>query len=145
MSPVAKSSKSYVHLSEKLTGSVGQINNLIEENAKLMDTVQEVAIELTHAIGTLHSLTVKYAGTANSILDVLSPLMGSLPLIPKRAKDVLGELEHITQRIVNTQTSTGRTIADVQAGLTTADVTKLRTHAGELQSLTKSLLAVLPK
>ncbi len=145
MSPAPKAGKSYTPLSKKLTGSIGQITDVIEDNAKLMDTVQEVAIQLTHAMGTLHTLTVKYAGTANSILDVLSPLMGSLPLIPKRAKAVLGNLEHITQRIVDTQASTGRTIADVQMGLTTADVTKLRGHADELQSLTKSLLAVLPK
>jgi ABC-type transporter Mla subunit MlaD len=145
MSPAARSSKSYTPLSRKLTGSIDQITGVIEENAKLMDTVQEVAIQLTHAIGTLHTLTVKYAGTANSILDVLSPLMGSLPLIPKRAKSVLGDLERITQRIVDTQASTGRTIADVQMGLTMADVTKLRSHAGELQTLTKTLMAVLPK
>jgi ABC-type transporter Mla subunit MlaD len=145
MSPALKAGKSYTPLSKKLTGSIGQITDVIEDNAKLMDTVQEVAIQLTHAMGSLHTLTVKYAGTANSILDVLSPLMGSLPLIPKRAKDVLGNLEHITQRIVDTQASTGRTIADVQMGLTMADVTKLRGHADELQSLTKSLLAVLPK
>jgi ABC-type transporter Mla subunit MlaD len=145
MSPASRALKSYTPLSKKLTGSIGQITGVIEDNAKLMDTVQELAIQLTHAMGTLHTLTVKYAGTANSILDVLSPLMGSLPLIPKRAKDVLGDLEHLTQRVVDTQASTSRTIADVQLGLTTADVTRLRGHVGELQSMTKSLLSVLPK
>jgi hypothetical protein len=145
MSPASRAPKSYTRLSTKLTGSIDQVTDLIEENAKLMDTVQEIAIQLTHTIGTLHSLTLKYAGKANSILDVVSPILCSLPLIPRRAKDMLGDLERLSQRIVANQASTARTIADVQLGLTTADVTKLRGHTAELQSLSRSLLSVLPK
>ncbi len=145
MSPASKAPRTYTRLSTRLTGSIGQISNLIEENAKLMDTVQEVAIELTHSIGTLHSLTVKYAGVANNILDVVSPVLGGFPLIPKGAKHAMTRLERITQRIIDGQASTTRTIADVKTGLTTGDVTKLRSHAGELQSLTRSLVAILPK
>jgi hypothetical protein len=110
-----------------------------------MDTVQEVGIELTHSIGTLHSLTVKYAGVANGILDVIAPVVRNLPIIPRSARDMLTNLERITQRIVDGQASTSRTIADVQNGLTTGDITKLRSHAGELRSLTRGLLAILPK
>jgi hypothetical protein len=145
MSPAAKAPKSYVRFSTKLTGSVDQISKLIEDNAKLMDTVQELAIQLTHSIGALHSLTVRYAGVANSILDVLSPVLGHLPLIPKKAKDTMADLDRLTQRIIDGQASRSKTIADVQTGLTTGDVTRLQSHAGEIKSLTQSLLAVLPK
>lgn len=148
MSPASKSSrpsKSYTPLSARLTGSIDQISQLIEDNAKLMDTVQEVAIELTRSIGSLHTLTVRYAGVANSILDVLSPVLGGLPFMPKKATGMLTNLERITQRIIDNQAKTSRTIADVHTGLTAGDVTKIQSHAGELKSLTRSLAAVLPK
>jgi hypothetical protein len=145
MSPAGKSSVSYTRLSTRLTGSIGEISKVIEDNAKLMDTVQEIGIELTHSIGTLHTLTVKYAGVANGILDVVSPVLGHLPLIPKSAKDALTKLESVTKRIVDGHESRSKTIADVQYGLTSGDVTKLRGHTDELKSLTRSLIAILPK
>lgn len=140
-----KSSKSYTPLSQRLTGSIDQIGDLIKENAKLMDTVQEIGIELTHSIGTLHSLTVKYAGVANSILDVITPVLDNLPLIPKKAMSTLNKMERLTQKIVDDQAGTSKTIADVQLGLMTGDVTKLGNHSGDLKKLTRSLTSILPK
>lgn len=145
MAATRKAKKSYTPISQRLTGSIDQISDLIEENAKLMDTVQEVGIELTNSIGTLHALTVKYAGVANSILDVVAPVLSNFPLIPKKASDTLTKLELVTQKIIDASGSTGRTIADVQTGLTTGDVTKLRGHTGELQKLSKTLVSILPK
>lgn len=145
MAPARRSSKSYTPISKRLTGSIDQISDVIEENAKLMDTVQEIGIELTNSIGTLHSLTVKYAGVANSILDVVAPVLDNIPLIPKQASDTMKQLERVTQKIIDAQASTGKTIADVHSGLTRGDVTKLSSQAGELKSLTRSLVAILPK
>ena len=136
---------SYTPFSAKLTGSLDQISNMIHENARMIDLIQEVALELTNSIGTLHTLTVRYAGIANSILDVLLPILRGLPLIPKNVMDLLVNLERLTQQIIDNQAGTARTIADVQVGLSTGDVTKLQSHAGELQDLTRSLTAILPK
>ena len=145
MAPASRSSKSYTPISRRLTGSIDQISDVIKENAKLMDTVQEVGIELTNSISTLHSLTVKYAGVANSILDVVAPVLSRVPLIPKQASDMMTKLERVTQKIIDAQASTGRTIADVHNGLTTGNVTKLRSQAGELKKLTRTLVAILPR
>jgi len=136
---------SYTPFSAKLTGSLDQISNMIQENARMIDLIQEVALELTNSIGTLHTLTVRYAGVANSILDVLLPILRGLPLIPKNVMDLLVNLERLTQQIIDNQAGTARTIADVQVGLSTGDVTKLQSHAGELQDLTRTLTAILPK
>ena len=136
---------SYTPFSARLTGSLDQISKMIEENAKMIDLIQEVALELTNSIGTLHTLTVRYAGIANAILDVLLPILRGLPLIPKNVMDLLVSLESLTQQIIDSQAATGKTIADVQTGLSTGDVTKLQSHAGELQNLTRSLTAILPK
>jgi len=136
---------SYTRFSTKLTGSLDQISKMSEENAKMIDLIQEVALELTNSISTLHTLTVKYAGTANAILDVLLPILRGLPVVPKRVMDMLTNLESITQRIIDNQATTGKTITDVQTGLRTGDVGKLQSHAGELQKLTRGLATILPK
>lgn len=135
----------YTRFSSKLTGSLDQISKMVEDNAKMIDSIQEVALELTTSIGALHTLTVKYAGIANAILDALLPIVKSLPIIPKKVTDMLVNLESVTQKIIDNQASTGKTISEVGTGLRTGDVTKLQAHAGQLQGLTKNLTAILPK
>lgn len=136
---------SYVRFSDQLTGSLNDITRMINEHKTMIDSVQEVALELTSSIGTLHTLTVKYAGIANNILDVLLPIVKNLPIIPKNVTALLTNLESITQKIIDNQTSTTKTINDVQAGLRTGDVNKIKGHAGQLQALTKSITSILPK
>ena len=55
--------------------------------------IQEVALELTTSISTMHALTVKYAGIANGILDGLLPIVRNLPIVPKKVLDMLVNLE----------------------------------------------------
>ena len=143
--PSASAVVPYTRFSAKLTGSLDQIQKMVEDNARMIDSIQEVALELTNSIGTLHALTVKYAGIANAILDALLPIVKNLPIIPKNVTDMLVNLESITQKIIDGQASTGKTILDVQTGLRTGDVTKLQSHTTDLQNLTKSLGAILPK
>ena len=143
--PSASAAVPYTRFSAKLTGSLDQIQKMVEDNARMIDSIQEVALELTNSIGTLHALTVKYAGIANAILDALLPIVKNLPIIPKNVTDMLVNLESITQKIIDGQASTGKTILDVQTGLRTGDVTKLQSHTTDLQNLTKSLGAILPK
>jgi hypothetical protein len=134
----------YTKFSTKLTGSLDQISKMIEDNAKMMDSIQEVALELTGSIGALHALTVKYAGMANQVLDVLLPLMQKIPLIPPKLTQFATDLEKLTQKIIDGQAATSKTITDVRSGLQTGDVSKLQNHTGELQNLTKTLSAILP-
>jgi hypothetical protein len=145
--PVFSSGKpvTYTKFSSKLTGSLDQISRMIEDNAKMIDSIQEVALELTGSIGALHTLTVKYASTANQVLDVLLPFMQKIPLIPPKLTQFATDLEKLTQKIIDGQAATNKTITEVRSGLQTGDVSKLQTHAGDLQNLTKTLSAILPK
>jgi hypothetical protein len=143
--PIPAKPVGYVKFSDKLTMSLNDITRMINEHKTMIDSIQEVALELTTSIGTLHTLTVKYAGIANNILDALLPIVKSLPIIPQGVKTLLTNLEAITQKIIDTQASTGKTITDVQSGLRTGDVNKIKGHAGQLQALTKSLTSILPK
>lgn len=134
-----------VKFSDKLTDSLHDITGMIEQHKAMIDSIQEIALELTNSIGTLHTLTVKYAGIANNILDGLLPIVKGLPLIPKNILDLLVNLESMTQKIIDNQAKTTKTISDVQVGLKTGDVNKIKGHAGELQNVTRALTAMLPK
>lgn len=136
---------SYVRFSDKLTASITDIAKIIEQHKEMIDSIQEVAIELTGSIGSLHTLTVKYARTANQILDVLLPILKNLPLIPKNVMQMLINLESLTQKIIDNEKSTTKTITDVQSGLKTGDANKLKAHAGQLQAVTKTITAIIPK
>jgi hypothetical protein len=96
----------YTKFSTKLTGSLDQISKMIEDNAKMMDSIQEVALELTGSIGVLHALTVKYAGMANQVLDVLLPLMQKIPHVPPKLTQFATDLEKLTQKIIDGQAAT---------------------------------------
>jgi len=142
----AKSSAGpYVRFSDKLTASITDITRIIEQHKAMIDSIQEVALELTTSIGTLHTLTVRYARTANNILDALLPILKNLPLVPKNVMQMLTNLESITQKIIDNEAATTRTISDVQSGLRTGDVNKIQGHAGQLQAVTRTLTAMLPK
>jgi len=49
----------YIKFSDKLTGSLNEITRMIQANKDMIDSVQEMALELTTVFGTLHSLTLK--------------------------------------------------------------------------------------
>ncbi|MBI3161828.1 MAG: hypothetical protein HYZ23_04930 [Chloroflexi bacterium] len=141
----ATNAGSVVKFSDQLTKSVTDVAKIIEQHKGMIDSIQEIALELTTSIGTLHTLTVKYARTANAILDVLLPIIKTLPIIPKNVTQMLVNLEVTTQKIIDNEVSTSRTITDVQSGLRTGDVNKIKGHAGQLQAVTKTLTAMLPK
>lgn len=138
-------SKSYVRFSDTLTDSLTDISKMINEHKDMIDSIQDVALELTSAIGTLHTVTVKYAGKANQILDVLLPIIQGLPIIPKKVTNLLVDLEKWTQKIIDNEKETSTTIKDVRSGLNTGDISKLKGHTGDLKKVTKTLTALVPK
>lgn len=135
---------SHVKFSDQLTRSITDISKIIEQHKEMIDTIQEIAIELTSSIGSLHKLTVQYAKTANSILDVLLPILKNLPIIPKNVMGLLTNLELITQKIIDNEVATSKTITDVHSGLKTGDVNKIKGHATDLQAVTRTLTAMIP-
>jgi len=137
--------ESFVKFSDKLTDSINDITKIIEQNKEMIDSIQEIALELTSSIGSLHTLTIKYARTANQILDVLLPILKNLPIIPKDVMQLLVNLESMTQKIIDGEAATSKTITEVRAGLKTGDVNKLSGYTDELKAMTKTLTAVLPK
>ncbi len=144
--PVRKTSakkSSQVKFSDKLTDSLQDITGMINEHKDMIDTIQDISLELTSAIGSLHTLTIKYASKANKILDVLIPIVKSLPIIPKNVKTLLIDLEKYTQKIIDNEKETTKAISDVHLGLKTGDVSKIKGHSKDLRKVTKSLTSIL--
>jgi hypothetical protein len=136
---------SYVKFSDKLTDSLDDITKMINEHKDMIDSIQEISLQLTDAIGILHKVTVKYAGKANKILDLLLPIVQGLPVIPKNVKTLLVDLEKWTQKIIDNQKETSKTITDVNSGLKTGNVNKIKLHTKDMKKLTTSLTSILPK
>lgn len=132
-----------VKFSDKLTDSLQDITGMIDNHKDMIDTIQDIALELTSAIGSLHSLTIKYAGQANKILDVLLPILQGLPIIPKNITKLLVDLEKYTQKIIDNEKETARAIADVHVGLKTGDVNKIKGHTEDIKKVSKSLTTIL--
>ncbi len=139
-----QSSKSIqVKFSDKLTDSLQDITGMIDEHKDMIDTIQDISLELTSAIGTLHKLTIKYASKANKILDALLPIVKNLPIIPKNIKTLLVDLEKYTQKIIDNEKVTTKAITDVHSGLKTGDVSKIKGHSKDLKKVTKTLTSIL--
>jgi len=137
--------KPYVKFSDKLTDSLDDITRMINEHKTMIDTIQEVALELTSAMGTLNTLMVKYAGRANEILDILLPIVKKIPLIPDKVENLLIQMEQWTQKIIDNEKSTTKTISDVQSGLRSGNVSKIKAHTDDLKKVSDTLMSILPQ
>lgn len=135
----------YVKFSDKLTDSLQDITRMINEHKAMIDAIQEVGIQLTGAIGSLHTITIKYARVVNNVLDILLPLLQKFPLVPPQLLELAKTMEKITQNMLDTSEETAKTISEVNTGLKTGNVEQLKAHAGQIQGLTKSIRAILPE
>ncbi len=143
--PRPRKTASYVKFSDKLTDSLEDITKMINEHKGMIDSIQEIALELTEAIGTLNTLAVKYARIANDILDGILPVVSKLPIIPDNIRKLLVKMERWTQKIIDNEKPTAKTISDVRTGLRTGDVSKIKAHSSDLRKVTRSLTAIIPK
>mgnify|MGYP007130730881 CR=1 FL=1 len=72
-------------------------------------------------------------------------ILKNLPVVPKNVMQLLVNLESITQKIIDNEVTTAKTITDVNSGLKTGDANKLKAHAGQLKEVTKTITAIIPK
>ncbi len=142
---VAKSSGQVVKFSDKLTDSLEDITGMINKHKDMIDSIQEVSLDLTELIGNLHTWALKYAGIVNQVLDNLLPIIEKLPIVPEKVTKLLKDIEGYTQKLLDTQEATSKTIADVQNGLKTGDVERIKNQSGELKKAAESISKMLPK
>jgi len=136
--------KDFVHFSDKLTGTLEEVTRSIEENKVVIDTVQELGIDLSHTIASLAVNAVKYAKIVDSMLDTVVPILDNIPLVPQKTVDFLEKVRNLAGKIVDSCETSQRIAGDVEGGLTKGDVNKLKEHSGELKNLIRVLRDILP-
>jgi hypothetical protein len=134
----------YVHFSDKMTDALMNINNVIEDNKSTLDSIQDMAVELTRAIRALQAVVMKYIGMADDILETVVPIMEGLPIFPQRVKEFAKDALVLAKKIAAASELAEKVLPGVEAGLTTADVTRLQASTGDVANLTKALQAMVP-
>jgi hypothetical protein len=136
--------QSYARFSDKLADGLGDISRIIEENKATMDSMQEIGIALAGAAGSLQATAAKYVGMVDGLLDTAVPILRNIPLVPTQTMKTIENLQKLANSIIDVCATADRVITDVDAGLRTADVTKINVHTGDLQKMTKTLQRILP-
>jgi hypothetical protein len=134
----------YVHFSDKMTEALMNINRVIQDNKKTLDSIQDMAIELTHTIRSLQAIAIRYVRTVDSILETIVPIMKKLPIVPDQITDFAEEALELAKKIVTASDLADKVLPGVEAGLTTADMTKLQASTGQVQQLTRTLQGLMP-
>jgi len=134
----------YTHFSDKLTQSLANINKVINDNKSTLDSIQDMAVELTRAIRSLQAVVMKYVEMADKILGHLVPIMERLPIVPEQIKEFAKEALAMSKKIAATSALAEKVLPSVELGLTTADMTKLQASTRDVASLTQALQAMVP-
>jgi hypothetical protein len=143
MPPAVQPAK-YVHFSDKITESLININKVVQENKKTLDSIQDMAVQLTRAIRSLQAVVMKYIGMADDILETVVPILQNLPVVPDKIKLFAKDALALAKKIASACELAERVLPGVEAGLTTADMGRLQASTGQVQQLTRSLQAMIP-
>lgn len=133
----------YVHFSDKMTESLMNINKVVQENRKTLDSIQDMAVELTRAIRSLEAVAIKYVKMADKVLDTIVPILKGLPIVGKEVLEFAADAQALANRIVAACELAEKVLPGVEAGLTTADMNKLQSSTGQVQQLTNSLQGLM--
>jgi hypothetical protein len=142
--PATSQPAKYVHFSDKMTESLMNINKVIQDNKATLDSIQDMAVELTRAIRSLEMAAIKYIKMADKVLDTIVPILKGLPIVGKEVIEFATDAQALAEKIVKTCEMAEKVLPGVEAGLTSADMVKLKASTGDVQQLTKSLQALMP-
>jgi hypothetical protein len=134
----------YVHFSDKMTGALRNINNVIEDNRGTLDSIQDMAVQLTRTIISLRLIVMKYVDTAEKVLETIIPVMEKLPIIPDKVMDFARDAQEWAEKISNASDLVEKVLPGVERSLTTADISGLQTSAGDVANLTRALQEMIP-
>lgn len=129
----------YVHFSDKMTGALKNIGNVIDENKGTLDSIQDMAIELTRTVQVLRVVVMKYVNTADKILETIVPIMDKLPVFPAGIKEFAKDLLDLSNKIGAASTLAEKVLPGVETSLMTADVSGLQASTRDVAGLTRAL------
>lgn len=134
----------YVHFSDKMTGALRNINNVIEDNRGTLDSIQDMAVQLTRTIISLRAVVMRYVEAADNVLEKIVPIMENLPIIPDKVMDFARDARVWAQKISDASDLVEKVLPGVERSLTTADISGLQSSAGDVANLTRALQQMIP-
>jgi hypothetical protein len=143
--PVAQTrAVEYTHFSDKMTGALKNISNVIEDNRGTLDSIQDMAVQLTRTIISLRLIVMKYVDTAEKVLETIVPVMEKLPIVPDKVMDFARDAKEWARKISDASDLVEKVLPGVERSLTTADISGLQASAGDVANLTRALQAMIP-
>lgn len=123
-----------------------KFNILFTENQEAIDTLQNIAIDLTKTASAIQSFSSRNAQQVSDILDSTIPLLATIPLVGKRIDNTgLSKLQNLSKTVINVSTQAATVIQDVEQALVNADIKELKTYPQKLQQTNQSLRILLTK
>jgi hypothetical protein len=117
----------------------------IERNARVIDAIQEIALELTKEISLLQSLLFRYETLTAEFLDAGLRLAEVIPGVRQRLEQAppVVRTREFAKLVVDASTQAETVIGDVEDALTKADVRRLTQYASDLKGVTSTLRTAL--
>ena len=140
----APASAQYVHFSDKMTGALMNINKVIDENKDTLDSIQDMAVQLTRTVRLLRAVVMKYVDAVNNILETIVPIMEKFPIFPDKMEAFARDALELTEKISKASDLAEKVLPGVEASLTTADISGLQASSGEVAQLTRALQDMMP-
>lgn len=138
-----KSGKNYTHFSDKMTDALQNINKVIVDNRTTLDSIQDMAVELTRSVQVLEKAAVRYIRLVDGVLEQVIPVMKNIPLVPKGILNLFVKIEATTTKFLTACELAEKVLPGVEEGLTTADMTKLQASTRDVQRLTNTLQSLV--
>ena len=138
VSPKSSSSE-YIHFSDKMTGALQNISQVIDDNRGTLDSIQDMALELTRTIQFLRVVVMRYVDMADDILKTVVPILDRLPIVPDKVVNFAKEALVLAEKISAASEMAQKVLPGVEASLRTADVSGLQASRGDMANLTRAL------
>jgi hypothetical protein len=134
----------YMHFSDKITGALRNIGDVIEDNRGTLDSIQDMAVQLTRTVISLRAVVMRYVETADNVLEKVVPILDKLPIVPDKVMDFARDAQGWAQKISEASDLVERVLPGVERSLTTADIAGLQASTGEVANLTRVLQEMIP-
>jgi hypothetical protein len=133
-----------VHFSDKLTGALRNISDVIEDNKGTLDSIQDMSLELTQTVRVLRNVVIKYVEKVDQVLEIIAPLVNKMPIFPDALKDFVNDALNLSNKILAAGEVAAKVLPNVEKSLMTADISGLQASKTEMVQLTRSLKAIVP-
>lgn len=132
----------------QLSGPI-KARQAIQENKEMMDSIQEIALELTRTSSLLQSFMFKHIKQVDQILDTAVPILVKIPFVGEKLDDLgISDARNTSDLVVDFTIQAEKIIKEVERALTTGDmkdIQKLERYSNDLSKVTITLRDALRK